>query len=241
MNKTVNLTRSRIAAVFAVFLCMILCTGMLTEAAFADQKEALSFSFDRNKVEAGDTVKGTLDANYADITNGMITITYDKDLELIRAEKSAGQADDTYVSINAKTTGKVVIAFSAMKPVKQGALVDLEFKASSSAKGGSTLKISGGTPEIYDSANNAVKITALGQTIQVAGDSGNNGSGSDQNNGGQNGSGSSADQNHSQKSDQNSKTGDNQPIWLYIAIGAAALAGIAYAVRKEAVKKHESK
>ena len=240
MNKTVNLTRSRIAAVFAVFLCMILCTGMLTEAAFADQKEALSFSFDRNKVEAGDTVKGTLDANYADITNGMITITYDKDLELIRAEKSAGQADDTYVSINAKTTGKVVIAFSAMKPVKQGALVDLEFKASSSAKSGSTLKISGGTPEIYDSVNDPVKITVLGQTIQVAAGSGN-GSGSDQNNGGQNGSAGSADQNKDQKSDQNSKTGDNQPIWLYIAIGAAALAGIAYAVRKEAVKKHESK
>lgn len=86
MNKAINLTRSRIAAVLAVFLCMFLCTGMLTEAAFADQKEALSFSFDRNKVEAGDTVTGTLDANYADIANGMITITYDKDLELIRAE-----------------------------------------------------------------------------------------------------------------------------------------------------------
>ncbi len=239
MNKAVNLTRSRIAAVLAVFLCMILCTGMLTEAAFADQKEALSFSFDRDKVKAGDTVTGTLDANYTDITNGMITITYDKDLELIRAEKSAGQADDTYVSINAKINGKVVIAFSAMKPVKQGALVDLEFKASSSAKGGTSLKISGDTPEIYDSANTQVKITALGQTFQVAGDS-ENGSGSDQNHGGQNGSGS-VDQNHSQKSDQNSKTGDNQPIWLYAVIGAAALAGIAYVVRKEAVKKHESK
>lgn len=240
MNKAINLTRSRIAAVLAVFLCMFLCTGMLTEAAFADQKEALSFSFDRNKVEAGDTVTGTLDANYADITNGMITITYDKDLELIRAEKSAGQADDTYVSINAKTMGKVVIAFSAMKPVKQGAMVDLEFKVSSSAKGGSTLKISGGTPEIYDSVNDPVKITVLGQTIQVAAGSGN-GSGSDQNNGGQNGSADSADQNKDQKSDQNSKTGDNQPIWLCIAIGAAALAGITYVVRKEAVKKHESK
>ena len=240
MNKAINLTRSRIAAVLAVFLCMFLCTGMLTEAAFADQKEALSFSFDRNKVEAGDTVTGTLDANYADITNGMITITYDKDLELIRAEKLAGQADDTYVSINAKTMGKVVIAFSAMKPVKQGAMVDLEFKVSSSAKGGSTLKISGGTPEIYDSVNDPVKITVLGQTIQVAAGSGN-GSGSDQNNGGQNGSADSADQNKDQKSDQNSKTGDNQPIWLCIAIGAAALAGIAYVVRKEAVKKHESK
>ena len=224
----------------AVFLCMILCTGMLTEAVFADQKEALNFSFDRDKVEAGDTVTGTLDANYADITNGMITITYDKDLELIRAEKSAGQADDTYVSVNAKTTGKVVIAFSAMKPVKQGALVDLEFKASSSAKGGTTLKISGGTPEIYDSANNPVKITVLGQSFQVAGNGGN-GSGSEQNNSGQKGSTDSADQSKDQKSDQNSKTGDNQLIWLYIAIGAAALAGIAYIVRKEAVKKHESK
>lgn len=240
MNKAINLTRSRIAAVLAVFLCMILCTGMLTEAVFADQKEALNFSFERNKVEAGDTVTGTLDANYADITNGMITITYDKDLELIRAEKSAGQADDTYVSVNAKTTGKVVIAFSAMKPVKQGALVDLEFKASSSAKGGTTLKISGGTPEIYDSANNPVKITVLGQSFQVAGNGGN-GSGSEQNNSGQNGSTDSADQSKDQKSDQNSKTGDNQLIWLYIAIGAAALAGIAYIVRKEAVKKHESK
>lgn len=240
MNKAVNLTRSRIAAVLAVFLCMILCTGMLTEAVFADQKEALNFSFERNKVEAGDTVTGTLDANYADITNGMITITYDKDLELIRAEKSAGQADDTYVSVNAKTTGKVVIAFSAMKPVKQGALVDLEFKASSSAKGGTTLKISGGTPEIYDSANNPVKITVLGQSFQVAGNGGNS-SGSEQNNGGQKGSTDSADQSKDQKSDQNSKTGDNQLIWLYIAIGAAALAGIAYIVRKEAVKKHESK
>lgn len=240
MNKAINLTRSRIAAVLAVFLCMILCTGMLTEAAFADQKEALSFSFDRDKVEAGDTITGTLDANYADITNGMITITYDKDLELIRAEKSAGQADDTYVSINAKTAGKVVIAFSAMKPVKQGALVDLEFKASSSAKGGSMLKISGGTPEIYDSVNDPVKITALGQNFQVADDS-ENGSGSDQNNGRQNGSAGSADQGKDQKSDQKSKTGDSQPIWLYIAIGAAALAGIAYVVRKEAVKKHESK
>ena len=224
----------------AVFLCMILCTGMLTEAVFADQKEALNFSFERNKVEAGDTVTGTLDANYTDITNGMITITYDKDLELIRAEKSAGQADDTYVSVNAKTTGKVVIAFSAMKPVKQGALVDLEFKASSSAKGGTTLKISGGTPEIYDSANNPVKITVLGQSFQVAGNGGN-GSGSEQNNSGQKGSTDSADQSKDQKSDQNSKTGDNQLIWLYIAIGAAALAGIAYIVRKEAVKKHESK
>lgn len=240
MNKAINLTRSRIAAMLAVFLCMILCTGMLTEAAFADQKEALSFSFDRDKVKAGDTVTGTLDANYTDITNGMINITYDKDLELIRAEKSAGQADDIYVSINAKVNGKVVIAFSAMKPVKQGALVDLEFKASSSAKGGTTLKISGGTPEIYDSANNPVKITALGQTFQVAGDS-ENGSGSEQNNGGQKGSTDSADQSKDQKSDQNSKTGDNQLIWLYIAIGAAALAGIAYIVRKEAVKKHESK
>lgn len=240
MNKAINLTRSRIAAVLAVFLCMILCTGMLTEAVFADQKEALNFSFDRDKVEAGDTVTGTLDANYADITNGMITITYDKDLELIRAEKSAGQADDTYVSVNAKTTGKVVIAFSAMKPVKQGALVDLEFKASSSAKGGTTLKISGGTPEIYDSANNPVKITVLGQSFQVAGNGGN-GSGSEQNNSGQKGSTDSADQSKDQKSDQNSKTGDNQLIWLYIAIGAAALAGIAYIVRKEAVKKHESK
>lgn len=240
MNKAINLTRSRIAAVLAVFLCMILCTGMLTEAVFADQKEALNFSFDRDKVEAGDTVTGTLDANYADITNGMITITYDKDLELIRAEKSAGQADDTYVSVNAKTTGKVVIAFSAMKPVKQGALVDLEFKASSSAKGGTTLKISGGTPEIYDSANNPVKITVLGQSFQVAGNGGN-GSGSEQNNSGQKGSTDSVDQSKDQKSDQNSKTGDNQLIWLYIAIGAAALAGIAYIVRKEAVKKHESK
>lgn len=240
MNKAINLTRSRIAAVLAVFLCMILCTGMLTEAVFADQKEALNFSFDRDKVEAGDTVTGTLDASYADITNGMITITYDKDLELIRAEKSAGQADDTYVSVNAKTTGKVVIAFSAMKPVKQGALVDLEFKASSSAKGGTTLKISGGTPEIYDSANNPVKITVLGQSFQVAGNGGN-GSGSEQNNSGQKGSTDSADQSKDQKSDQNSKTGDNQLIWLYIAIGAAALAGIAYIVRKEAVKKHESK
>lgn len=240
MNKAINLTRSRIAAVLAVFLCMILCTGMLTEAVFADQKEALNFSFERNKVEAGDTVTGTLDANYTDITNGMITITYDKDLELIRAEKSAGQADDTYVSVNAKTTGKVVIAFSAMKPVKQGALVDLEFKASSSAKGGTTLKISGGTPEIYDSANNPVKITVLGQSFQVAGNGGN-GSGSEQNNSGQKGSTDSADQSKDQKSDQNSKTGDNQLIWLYIAIGAAALAGIAYIVRKEAVKKHESK
>lgn len=240
MNKAINLTRSRIAAVLAVFLCMILCTGMLTEAVFADQKEALNFSFERNKVEAGDTVTGTLDANYADITNGMITITYDKDLELIRAEKSAGQADDTYVSVNAKTTGKVVIAFSAMKPVKQGALVDLEFKASSSVKGGTTLKISGGTPEIYDSANNPVKITVMGQSFQVAGNGGN-GSGSEQNNSGQKGSTDSADQSKDQKSDQNSKTGDNQLIWLYIAIGAAALAGIAYIVRKEAVKKHESK
>ena len=240
MNKAINLTRSRIVAMLAVFLCMILCTGMLTEAVFADQKEALNFSFDRDKVEAGDTVTGTLDANYADITNGMITITYDKDLELIRAEKSAGQADDTYVSVNAKTTGKVVIAFSAMKPVKQGALVDLEFKASSSAKGGTTLKISGGTPEIYDSANNPVKITVLGQSFQVAGNGGN-GSGSEQNNSGQKGSTDSADQSKDQKSDQNSKTGDNQLIWLYIAIGAAALAGIAYIVRKEAVKKHESK
>lgn len=240
MNKAINLTRSRIAAVLAVFLCMILCTGMLTEAVFADQKEALNFSFERNKVEAGDTVTGTLDANYTDITNGMINITYDKDLELIRAEKSAGQADDTYVSVNAKTTGKVVIAFSAMKPVKQGALVDLEFKASSSAKGGTTLKISGGTPEIYDSANNPVKITVLGQSFQVAGNGGN-GSGSEQSNGGQKGSTDSADQSKDQKSDQNSKTGDNQMIWLYIAIGAAALAGIAYIVRKEAVKKHESK
>ena len=240
MNKAINLTRSRIAAVLAVFLCMILCTGMLTETAFADQKEALNFSFDRDKVEAGDTVTGTFDASYADITNGMITITYDKDLELIRAEKSAGQADDTYVSVNAKTTGKVVIAFSAMKPVKQGALVDLEFKASSSAKGGTTLKISGGTPEIYDSANNPVKITVLGQSFQVAGNGGN-GSGSEQNNSGQKGSTDSADQSKDQKSDQNSKTGDNQLIWLYIAIGAAALAGIAYIVRKEAVKKHESK
>ena len=118
--------------------------------------------------------------------------------------------------------------------------MDLEFKASGSAKGGTTLKISGGTPEIYDSANNPVKITVLGQSFQVAGNGGN-GSGSEQNNSGQKGSTDSADQSKDQKSDQNSKTGDNQLIWLYIAIGAAALAGIAYIVRKEAVKKHESK
>ena len=235
MNKAVNPTRNRIAVLVAILLCMMLCMGAFCETVSADQKEPLSFSFDQIRVKAGDTVTGTLDANQSDITNGMITITYDKNLELIRAEKSDQQADDTYVSINAKTTGAVVIAFSAMKPVKPGPLVDLEFKTSGSAKGGSTLKISGGTPEVYDSANNPVKIAALGQSFQVSGISGGNGSDAGDN------AGKNPGQNTDKKSDQNSKTGDEQPVMLYLVIGAAALTGIVYLIRREAVKKHESK
>lgn len=243
MNKAVNPIRNGIAVLVTILLCMMLCMGAFCETVSADQKEPLSFSFDQTKVKAGDTVTGTLDANQSDITNGMITITYDKNLELIRAEKSAQQADDTYVSINAKTTGTVVIAFSAMKPVKNGPLVDLEFKASGSAKGGSTLKISGETPEVYDSANNPVKIAALGQSFQVSGTSGGS-SGSDTgDNAGTKGDDTAKKpgQNADKKSDQNSKTGDEQPVMLYLVIGAAAMAGIVYLIRKEAVKKHENK
>lgn len=242
MNKAVNPTRNRIAVLVAILLCMMLCMGAFCETVTADQKEPLSFSFDQIRVKAGDTVTGTLDANQSDITNGMITITYDKNLELIRAEKSAQQADDTYVSINAKTTGAVVIAFSAMKPVKPGPLVDLEFKASGSAKGGSTLKISGGTPEVYDSANNPVKIAALGQSFQVSGTSGGNGSDAGDNAGTKgDDTAKKPDQNADKKTNQNSKTGDEQPVMLYLVIGAAALTGIVYLIRREAVKKHEGK
>lgn len=242
MNKAVNPTRNGIAVLVTILLCMMLCMGAFCETVSADQKEPLSFSFDQTKVKAGDTVTGTLDANQSDITNGMITITYDKNLELIRAEKSAQQADDTYVSINAKTTGTVVIAFSAMKPVKTGPLVDLEFKASGSAKGGSTLKISGGTPEVYDSANNPVKIAALGQSFLVSGTSGDSGSDTGDNAGTKgDDTAKKSGQDADKKSDQNSKTGDEQPVMLYLVIGAAAMAGIVYLIRKEAVKKHESK
>ena len=242
MNKAVNPIRNRIAVLVVILLCMMLCTGTFCETVSADQKEPLSFSFDQTKVKAGDTVTGTLDANQSDITNGMITITYDKNLELIRAEKSAQQADDTYVSINAKTTGTVVIAFSAMKPVKTGPLVDLEFKASGSAKGGSTLKISGGTPEVYDSANNPVKIAALGQSFQVSGTSVGSGSDTGDNAGTkENDTAKKPGQNADKESDQNSKTGDEQPLMLYLVIGAAALTGIVYLIRREAVTKHENK
>lgn len=223
----------------AVFV--LSCIFTTSVYSFADTKEAMSFSFDKEQVALSETITGYLMVNSGDVTNGQITITYDKDkLELLKAEKSPGQADDTYVSINSRTAGKVIIAFAAMEPVKTGALVDLVFKADKDLKPGDKIKLDGGEPEIYDSMNEPVKNLELTKTFTVKGsDDGKTDptTDGDKDNTKPSDNGKKDPSDNSGKSsptkdDKNgsaSKTGDSHNMAVYMTAGVVALAALAAA------------
>lgn len=245
MNRMFKPQAPAVWITLAVFVlsCIITTSGY----SFADTKETLSFSFDKEQVAPSETITGYLMVNSSDVTNGQITITYDKDkLELLKAEKSPGQADDTYVSINARTAGKVIIAFAAMDPVKTGALVDLEFKAAKDLKSGDKIRLDGGEPEVYDSMNEPVKSLELTKTFTVRGsDDGktdptdpsdptnngdkdptkptDNGKKDPSDNGGQ------SDPTKGDKNGSSSETGDSHNMAVYMTAGAIALAALAVA------------
>lgn len=239
MSRTLKTKAPAVWITLAVFV--LSCIFATSVYSFADTKEALSFSFDKEQVTPSETITGYLMVNSGDVTNGQITITYDKDkLELLKAEKSPGQADDTYVSINSRTAGKVIIAFAAMEPVKTGALVDLVFKADKDLKSGDKIKLDGGEPEIYDSMNEPVKNLGLTKTFTVKGsDDGKTDPTTDgdkdntkpSDNGKKDPSDNSG-QSSPTKDDKNgsaSKTGDSHNMAVYMTAGVIALAALAVA------------
>lgn len=246
MNSVMNLIRSKFAITgLGLLLCIVVCMVMFTDSAFATEKDALTFSFNQETIKAGETIIGTLDANYDDITNGMLTITYDGEkLELVRAEKSNGQAEDTYVSINKETSGKVIVAFSSMNPVKKGALIDLEFKVDENVKNGTTLILNGGTPEIYDSNNKEIKETDLEKSFEI--ESENNETPSEPgSNSGQDGmdneqdSATEAGQNPEDNEVTQAKTGDTSSVGLYVGIAAVALSVMAIVIMRRGGRRND--
>ncbi len=239
MSRTLKTKAPAVWITLAVFV--LSCIFATSVYSFADTKEALSFSFDKEQVAPSETITGYLMVNSGDVTNGQITITYDKDkLELLKAEKSPGQADDTYVSINSRTAGKVIIALAAMEPVKTGALVDLVFKADKDLKSGDKIRLDGGEPEIYDSMNEPVKNLGLTKTFTVKGsDDGKTDPTTDgdkdntkpSDNGKKDPSDNSG-QSSPTKDDKNgsaSKTGDSHNMAVYMTAGVIALAALAVA------------
>lgn len=245
MSRTLKTKAPAVWITLAVFV--LSCIFTTSVYSFADTKEALSFSFDKEQVAPSETITGYLMVSSSDVTNGQITITYDKDkLELLKAEKSPGQADDTYVSVNARTAGKVIIAFAAMDPVKTGALVDLVFKADKDLKSGDKIKLDGGEPEIYDPMNEPVKNLELTKTFTVKGSSdgktdpadpsdptndgdkdpakpSDNGKTDPSDNSGQ------SSPTKAGKTDPASKTGDSHSMAVYMTAGIIALAALAVA------------
>lgn len=242
MNRTLKTKAPAVWITLAVFV--LSCIFTTSGYSFADTKEALSFSFDKEQVAPSETITGYLMVNSSDVTNGQITITYDKDkLELLKAEKSPGQADDTYVSINARTAGKVIIAFAAMDPVKTGALVDLVFKADKDLKSGDKIRLDGGEPEVYDSMNEPVKNLELTKTFTVKGSDDGKTDPTDPTTDGDEDNTKPSDNGKTDPSDNSgqssptkadkpgsaSKTGDSHNMAVYMTAGVIALAALAVA------------
>ncbi|MCM1284924.1 MAG: hypothetical protein NC213_00175 [Acetobacter sp.] len=161
-----------ITSLTAIMLFMVFAiTAFAASSPFAIQ-------FDKSKINAGNQLSATITVSQETVTNGKLTFTYGDNLELVSAQLSDGrEKQGVYASINTKTKGKIIVAFSNnnSSPISTGDLVDVKFKAKADIKGFVTesLKLDADSKNsaVYGTDYKALEISAASSDVTIEGKS----------------------------------------------------------------------
>ena len=155
-----------------VVLFAVLMVASASGYVFADPANAFDMQFDKAQVKTGDIVSGKIYTESGHITNGTLRMTYDDaHLQLLRAEKSAGQ-EKTYASVNTTVPGVIVVAFASEAPIPVGDFIQLEFQVRENLSTSDVIQISMDASETYDENNQTVQSEIANTYLTVAGGTG---------------------------------------------------------------------